>query len=273
MVTVVNQTLQPRNHLEAHAQVYNFDGKLLWEKRAAVNAAPNTYGDLFAISNIDRLTPVYFLRLLLRDDLGNVSRNVYCLSNAAAADFRDLAKLRAVPLDIRSTTESKARESITTVRLRNSTEQIAFFLHAALVRGEHGEEVLPVRWDDNYFSLAPGETREVSATYAVDDLQGAAPVVEVGGWNVLSSFEASGLGVSRTEVKPGQLFDVTAQINNTGLDGSIVQLLVDGKSRVAKRIWARGRQSRQVTFQLWLDSAGTHTLQIGGQKASVSVVG
>jgi hypothetical protein len=157
--------------------------------------------------------------------------------------------------------------------LRNSTEQIAFFVHAAIVRGEHGEEVLPVRWDDNYFSLVPGETREVSATYAVEDLQGAAPVAEVGGWNVLSSFEASGLRVSRTEVNPGELFDVTAQINTTGLDGSIVQLLVDGKSLLSKRLWARGRQSRQVTFQLSLDSVGTHTLQIGGSKASVSVVG
>jgi hypothetical protein len=104
-------------------------------------------------------------------------------------------------------------------------------------------------------------------------LKGVTRLIDVGGWNVLSPFESSGLRVSRTEVKPGQLFDVTAQINNTGLDGSIVQLLVDGKSRVSKRIWARGRQSRQVTFQLWLDSAGTHPLQIGGQKASVSVVG
>jgi hypothetical protein len=274
MVTVVNQTLQPRNQLEAHAQVYGFDGKLLWEKRAAVNAAPNTYGDLFPIPSIDTLTPVYFLRLLLRDDSGKVvSRNFYWLSNAAAADFRDLAKLPVVQLEAAHTTESKGREAITRVNLRNSTDQIAFFVHTAILDGETGEEVLPVRWEDNYVSLVPGETREVSATYAVEDRQGAAPVVEVGGWNVLSSFEASALTASRTEVKPGQLFEVTAQISKTGLDGSIVQLLVDGESRVSKRIWARGGQSRQVTFQLWLDSAGTHTLQIGRESTTVSAVG
>jgi hypothetical protein len=118
----------------------------------------------------------------------------------------------------------------------------------------------------------PGESRTVSATYADVDLEGATPVIDVGGWNVLSPFETSGLRVSHAVVKPGELFHVTANIHKTGLDGSLVQLLVDGRPVSWKRLWARGRQAREVDFQLWLDTAGTHSVQLGDQHAAVSVV-
>jgi hypothetical protein len=38
--------------------------------------------------------------------------------------------------------------------------------------------------EDNYFSLLPGEKREVKATYKAKDLAGTAPVVQVDGWNI-----------------------------------------------------------------------------------------
>jgi exo-1,4-beta-D-glucosaminidase len=47
-----------------------------------------------------------------------------------------------------------------------------------------GEEVLPVLWEDNYFPLLPGQTRQIAATYQAKDLGKAKPVVEVDGWNV-----------------------------------------------------------------------------------------
>jgi len=44
---------------------------------------------------------------------------------------------------------------------------------------------LPILWNDNYFSLLPGENKEVKATFAAKDLNGVPPAVEVGGWNIL----------------------------------------------------------------------------------------
>jgi exo-1,4-beta-D-glucosaminidase len=43
-----------------------------------------------------------------------------------------------------------------------------------------------VIWRDNYFSLLPGEKRELSASYAAVSLRGDEPVVELNGWNVMS---------------------------------------------------------------------------------------
>jgi len=54
------------------------------------------------------------------------------------------------------------------------------------MEGARDDEVLPVLWQDNYFSLLPGETREVSVTYNTRDLGGSLSVVVVEGWNVKS---------------------------------------------------------------------------------------
>jgi exo-1,4-beta-D-glucosaminidase len=50
-------------------------------------------------------------------------------------------------------------------------------------KGAKGEEILPVVWEDNYISLMPGETRELTATYRASELGTAKPSVEVIGWN------------------------------------------------------------------------------------------
>jgi hypothetical protein len=47
------------------------------------------------------------------------------------------------------------------------------------------DEVLPILWQDNYFSLLPDETRQITASYKSEDLGRSSPaVVEVEGWNV-----------------------------------------------------------------------------------------
>ena len=50
--------------------------------------------------------------------------------------------------------------------------------------GPTDESVLPILWQDNYFSLLPGESRQVTATYKTNDLGRSSPVVAVEGWNV-----------------------------------------------------------------------------------------
>jgi exo-1,4-beta-D-glucosaminidase len=52
-----------------------------------------------------------------------------------------------------------------------------------LDEGANGEEILPILWQDNYFSLLPGESREITATYRAKLLGSVRPVVTVKGWN------------------------------------------------------------------------------------------
>jgi hypothetical protein len=57
-------------------------------------------------------------------------------------------------------------------------------VHLKLTRGKGGEEVVPIFWGDNYFSLPPGEQREVTAKYDLSALEGKEPALAVDGFNI-----------------------------------------------------------------------------------------
>jgi exo-1,4-beta-D-glucosaminidase len=69
------------------------------------------------------------------------------------------------------------------VTIRNPSKSLAFFVRLKLSKGANGEEVLPILWQDNYFSLLPGESREITATYQAKQLGADKPVLSVKGWN------------------------------------------------------------------------------------------
>ena len=50
------------------------------------------------------------------------------------------------------------------VRLRNTTGRIAFFERAEILATRDGDEILPIRYGDNYVTVFPGEVVEVHAT-------------------------------------------------------------------------------------------------------------
>jgi hypothetical protein len=54
-----------------------------------------------------------------------------------------------------------------------------------LVDGRNGDDILPVLWDDNFFPLMPGEEREITASYLVNDAPGATPVIRVEGAKIV----------------------------------------------------------------------------------------
>src|SRR5262249_1057406 len=109
------------------------------------------------------------------------------------ADYSPLNKLPRVDLDARAQYKNSAEESMTTVTLHNPSSTLAFAVHLKVNRPSNrrvsreapqDEEILPVLWQDNYFALLPGETRQVTATYRTLEKDNSVPTVEVEGWNV-----------------------------------------------------------------------------------------
>lgn len=273
-VTVVNNRLTPQPGLQVRARVFDFASKLRWEKRASVDMPANGYRETLTIPSPGelKLTPVYFVKLELSDAAGNLlSDNLYWLASNDAADLAKLEELPRVRLESSFTVRTAGPERIAEVQVKNPTERIAFFAHLVLTKGPRGEEILPVLWDDNYLSLAPGESRKVCARFAAADQGAAAPALEVGGWNIDSPVDCRGLTVSKTEVRVGEPFTVTAAIASTFLDGARVELLVDGKAVDRKLFWTRPGKGRELRFDLKLDRPGRHTLQVGDRTADVAV--
>ena len=67
----------------------------------------------------------------------------------------------------------------------NKTNKIAFNIELGLTKGKNGESILPIFWDDNYFSLLPAEKRIVKGYFYKADLKGSEPFLHIAGWNII----------------------------------------------------------------------------------------
>ena len=87
-----------------------------------------------------------------------------------------------VKLNVTSKSARSGKDYATHITVENPGKALAFFVHLK-VMDKNGQEILPVVWDDNYFSLLPGEKRDITALYSRDS-KNSKPYVEVDGWNV-----------------------------------------------------------------------------------------
>jgi exo-1,4-beta-D-glucosaminidase len=202
-VAVVNSSYEAIQGVKVSAKLYNLDAKEKGSQEGTMNVAPDSSTKAFDLPKVEGLSTTYFLRLQLHDSAGKqLSDNFYWLSTKAdvldwkhkkdtvytpQAEFADLTGLNTLPqvtLDVKSAKEEQGRKTRARVTVRNPSASIAFMVHLRLTKGKGGADVTPIFWSDNYFSLLPGEEREVTGTYDSADLDDKAAVLEVDGYNV-----------------------------------------------------------------------------------------
>jgi exo-1,4-beta-D-glucosaminidase len=201
-VAVVNSTYEAVKGVKVSAKLYNLDAKEKGSQEGTMNVARDSSTKAFGLPKIEGLTTTYFLRLQLHDAAGKqLSDNFYWLSTkpdildwkhkkdtvyTPQAEFADLTGLNTLPqvrLDVTSSKDEQGSEAGVRVSVRNPTGSVAFMVHLRVTKGKGGEDLTPIFWSDNYFSLLPGEQKQVSAGYHPSDLSGKA-VVEVDGYNI-----------------------------------------------------------------------------------------
>jgi hypothetical protein len=157
---------------------------------------------------------VYFVELRVHQGGKVLDRNAYWLSTqkdvvdwdktlgqpqATLTQYSDLQALQDLPtskVSAVATTKPQAgpngADTVTTVTVTNTstTPAVGFFLRADVRRGtadgrelSGDNQVRGATWDDNDTTLWPGQSQTLTATYRASDLNGAAPVVSVSGWN------------------------------------------------------------------------------------------
>jgi exo-1,4-beta-D-glucosaminidase len=202
-VIAVNASQRPLRDLRLTAQVYDINLAAKFSKVLPLDLPADSNSTAFVIPQIQDLSATYFLRLLLEDSNGQpLSSNFYWLSRkddvldwqkstwyytptSSYADMTQLQKLPRVDLALSSRSLRKGGDEIAHVRVTNPSRNMAFFIHLRIKQGHAERDVLPVIWQDNYFSLLPGESREVTATYRVRDLGKEGAFLAVNGWNIL----------------------------------------------------------------------------------------
>jgi exo-1,4-beta-D-glucosaminidase len=109
------------------------------------------------------------------------------------AEFGDLSGLNTLPevkLEVKPARETRGSQAGVQVSVRNPSGSIAFMVHLRVTKGKGGEDLTPIFWSDNYFSLLPGEERKVTASYDPADMDGKDAVLEVGGYNIAAQSAA-----------------------------------------------------------------------------------
>jgi exo-1,4-beta-D-glucosaminidase len=218
-IVVVNSYYQPFTNLKVTAKVYNLDMTEKFSKEAEVSVGADSSTRVLTLPSVPDLSPTYFVSLTLASSGEIKSRNFYWLSTRVEtvdwgrqeedptgeydistwsptktfADYNALNTLPRVDLDATAQSKKDGQEGSTTVTVHNPTSTLAFAVHLKVNKAsnhrvsreaEADDEILPVLWQDNYFAVLPGETRQVTATYRIDDKNTAVPSVEIEGWNV-----------------------------------------------------------------------------------------
>jgi exo-1,4-beta-D-glucosaminidase len=201
-IVVVNTKYQPLQGMKLTAQVYDIGFAEKFAKTISVDVPADSNLKAFVLPEIPDLSSTYFLRLGLESANGQtVSSNFYWLSTkedvlnpekskwyytpvSSFADMTQLQKLPVVKLSVASSSVRRVGMETVNVTVSNPSAGLAFFVRLQIKQGRDGEDILPIVWQDNYFSLGPGERKQISATYNPRDAEKGAPFLAVGGWNI-----------------------------------------------------------------------------------------
>ncbi len=200
-IIAVNSTFQKQVNLTAKIQVLNFDLSKKFMKDISFELPSERKEDLLKLPTIDNLSRTYFVDLKLLQNNKLVSSNFYCLSTKhdeldtakttwiltptkEYSDLTELNNLGKVHLSIKEKIITKNKSSEVEVELVNNSNKLAFQVVLSVHKGKNRESILPVSWDDNYFSLLPGEKRKIKGYFSNEELEGAKPFIKVSGWNV-----------------------------------------------------------------------------------------
>lgn len=134
------------------------------------------------------LSDVHFIRLKLKDKSGKViSENNYWRGNDRL-DFTALNQLPKAELKVTSKLVKKngVAEIQATITQPKSAKSAAFAVHVQAVRSSDGERLLPAIMNENYFTLMPGESKQVTISFDEALLNGGSYKLLVTPYNSLA---------------------------------------------------------------------------------------
>ena len=163
-VQLLNTTVEAVSNLTVKAEIFNREGKKLWEQSAQANAEASQVKDIFAVPVPSEVSGVYFLKLSLwNGQKTELTRNIYWLTTTSK-DYRTLHELPKSSPDIK-TTFTKDGNTYTGKTVFTADAHISFFNRIKLFDKQTGKRILPVHYSDNYITLMPGDQQTVTFSF------------------------------------------------------------------------------------------------------------
>ena len=183
-IEVVNYHAGQQNGLTATAKVFNQDGSLQWEKGIELDIREDQTIACFPLEKPESLSDTYFIKLTLTDNKNKLLSENFYWRGKEEGNYQSLLQLPVVAtIDKKITTTRTGKEWILTATLKNNTSIPALMLRLKVTGKQSGEMILPVFYSDNYFSLLPGEEKEVNIRFYDADTYGEKPELKITGFN------------------------------------------------------------------------------------------
>ena len=183
-VEVVNYSAGSHPSLTAKAQVINMDGSVVWEKEANVNSNEDTTEKCIRLEFPSNVSSAHFLKLYLIENGKVVSDNFY-IRGTEEGNYQAIKQMPKVSLKQELDTQKADNENWSgCITLKNTSQTPALMIRINVLGAEDGDQILPMFYSDNYFSLLPGEEKTVTFRWKDVDTRGNAPKVVVSGYNV-----------------------------------------------------------------------------------------
>lgn len=190
-IEVVNYSGGYESNMTANARIINLDGSTVWEESITFDCSEDSTTKCIYLEFPETLDDVHFIKLNLTDVNETVISDNFYIRGKEYGNHQDLKKLGKAWVKTSFEYEKSSDASSIhgsewrgTVRLENRSKVPAVMLRLNLVGRQDGKQILPAFYEDNYFSLMPGEKKTVTVKCYVADTRGNAPKVLVTGYNL-----------------------------------------------------------------------------------------
>jgi exo-1,4-beta-D-glucosaminidase len=183
-IIVFNQTPNDVHGLHVRVRVYDLDGNVRDDRSLNdISVCFNSINHVMLLSKYPESSPVFFIRCQLfdkngklivennywksqkDDDVGPLKNDYYTsLQQGKWADLTALTTMPPVVIKMEAKQEKIGTKSHVTIRLQNPTKHIAFFERVTITTERDGNEILPIKYDDNYITIYPEENIEIHGT-------------------------------------------------------------------------------------------------------------
>ena len=184
VIEVVNYNAGDRKGLTAKALIMNMDGSIVWEKECTLDSDEDTTVKCISLEFPEETSDVHFIKLYLTGNGKGLSDNFY-INGKEYGNHMSLKNIKRA--DVKSEISvSKGGDGIWsgTVTLENRSDVPAVMIRLNVTGRRDGEQILPMFYGDNYFSLMPGEVKTVTLKWYDADTRGNRPKVSITGYNL-----------------------------------------------------------------------------------------
>ncbi|MDF2539050.1 MAG: glycoside hydrolase family 2, candidate beta-glycosidase [Herbinix sp.] len=188
-IILSNGTAQDRKYLKTVLNIYDLNGKLAYSNYEMNDISADTSTVVMTYPKVQTETDLCFIELKVQDiDNHTLADNFYWTNRKNTQDYTSLNSLAQVLLNCAYKVVSKDDErSIYDITVKNVTDTPALLIHLKTLKADTKERILPVYYEDNYFSLMPGKSKTIRLEIDSELLGDDEPFFSMDGWNVVNA--------------------------------------------------------------------------------------